>query len=139
MGWDSEKRGVSRQVPNVLGGIELGNERGTRHRIADDQRRKAHVAVDPQLFPQWIDTIDGSVILRTEALIDSVGEKMAAGKNAKTALAACVRAVNRLDAREGFIGTIEAEDLIEVMMGESVKGGLDVADATEIIDRLRDW
>ena len=30
VGWDTAKRGVSREVPNFLGGIEMGRERGTR-------------------------------------------------------------------------------------------------------------
>lgn len=108
-------------------------------RIADDQRRETGAALNPLIFKQWIAAVDGPVILRAEALIMSLRDKIAQGKSAKRSLAACVRATNRLDAEHGFIGTIEAEDLLELLIEEAVKGGLESAEAADIVDSLRDW
>ena len=49
------------------------------------------------------------------------------------------RPVNELDAKWEFIGTIEAEDLVEVLIELAEEGGLDRDEAAESIDRLRDW
>lgn len=110
-----------------------------RGRIEDDQRRSTHAAVDPDLFPQWLETIDGAVIVQAENLIGALRDRIAHGKKVSTALATCLRALNKLDGREAFIGTIEAEDLFEVLTAEAAKGGVPDAEAAEIIDQLRDW
>jgi len=110
-----------------------------RERIADDQRGGSCVVVDAQLFAGWVEAVDGSVIVQAEALIAHLRGRIARGRSAKAALGTCVRALNRLDARHRFIGTLEAEDLVAALVAEACKGGLEEPEAAELIDRLRDW
>ena len=128
-----------REVEGVQVTPQVAQFRYVRGRIEEDQRRTKHAVVDPLIFQQWIEAVDGSVIMRVETLITDLRERIAKGKNVVRALATCVRALNKLDAKHGFIGTIEAEDLVEVLTGVAVKGGLASTEAEERIDRLRDW
>ena len=110
-----------------------------RDRIASDQRRVKAVTIKPRIFKGWIEAVDGSVIMAAEALVIALRDRLAQGKSARRALGTCIRALNKLDAKHGFIGTIEAEDLVELLIDDAVKGGLESAEAEEWLDSLRDW
>jgi hypothetical protein len=131
------------QRPREVDGVQLTPQVAhfayARGRIEDDQRRASHVAVAPLFFGQWIEAVDGEVIMRAEKLIADLQARVAKGERVGRALGRCVRALNKLDAARGFIGTLEAEDLSEVLIAESAKAGLASAEAGAIIDGLRDW
>ena len=129
----------TREIEGVMVTPQVAHFPYVRGRIADDQRRTTNVAVAPQIFSPWIEAVDGPVILQAEALITRFRDRISQGKSARTALSTCVRATNRLDAKHGFIGTLEAEDLVEVLIDEAEKGGLEGAEAEALIDELRDW
>lgn len=129
----------AREVDGVTITPQVARFDYVRGRIADDQRKRSPVAVDPQIFEGWIEAMDGSLILRTETLITDLRARIAGGRTCKSALSTCVRATNRLDAKHGFIGTLEAEDLVEALVAEAGAGGMDSNDAADLIDRLRDW
>lgn len=77
-------------------------------------------------------------ILKTEKVITALQLNVDA-KSMGKALKKAVLALNKLDEKLGFIGTIEAEDLYECLADTAVKAGLKEEIALEIIESTRDW
>jgi len=104
----------------------------------EKKRNEKRKNVEPLYFKSWKDEVEPDHILKAEKVI-TVLKLNADPKSLDKALKKAVVALNKLDERLGFIGTIEAEDLYECLVDTAVKAGLPEEKALEIIDSSRSW
>lgn len=107
--------------------------------LEEEKKRKAkRKNVDPLYFKSWKDEVEPDHILKTEKVITAL-QQNADSKSPDKALKKAIVALNKLDEKLGFIGTIEAEDLYECLVDTAVKAGLKEETALEIIENTRNW
>lgn len=107
--------------------------------LEEEKKRNAkRKNVTPLYFNSWKDEVEPDHILKAEK-VSSTFQLNTDPKNLDKDLKKAVVALNKLDEKLGFIGTIEAEDLYECLLDIAVKAGLEEEKALEITESTRDW
>lgn len=94
--------------------------------------------IQPVYFREWLEYVDPALILKTEKVLLS----FASGQTpafAMKELKKCIVALNKLEDKHAFIGTLEAESLYEKLVELSLSRGLVENETVEIIDAHREW
>jgi hypothetical protein len=107
--------------------------------IEEDEKGKAKKknSITPRYFSEWLEYVEPDCIIKTEKILAAF-EADTSAEPAK-ALKKAVLALNKLEEKLGFIYTIEAENLMEKLVELSVKKGVSVQSAEDIINDNRDW
>lgn len=108
--------------------------------ILQDQKKqlKKKKNIQPKYFKDWLEYVDDELIVKTEKIITTF-ELEAKTQDLKKTLKKCILALNKLNDKENFIMTIEAEHLFDTLIELSVKFGFPENVADEIIENNRDW
>ncbi|NQX41336.1 hypothetical protein SAMN05421820_107122 [Pedobacter steynii] len=107
--------------------------------LEEEKKRNAkRKNITPLYFNSWKEEVEPDHILKAEKVITAL-QLNANPKGLDKALKKAVVALNKLDEKLGFIGTMEAEDLYECLLAIAVNAGLEEERALEIIESTRDW
>jgi hypothetical protein len=107
--------------------------------LQDEERRKDKIKnVELRYFEEWKENIDIDIIIKTEKIIqkfDVSDEK----NNTQKELKKSVIGINKLNEKNNFIMTTEAENIYDKLVEISIKHGIKEAEAEKIIEDNRDW
>jgi hypothetical protein len=101
-------------------------------------KTKKKLSVKPKYFTEWLEYVDPAKIVKTEKLIAKF-ENNTDRKTALIELKKSVIGINKLDEKETFITTIEAENLIEKLTDIALSKGFDNAEVRQQIETNRTW
>ena len=101
-------------------------------------KTKKKLSIKPQYFKEWLEYVDPANIVKTEKIIAKFENNT--DKNAVlNELKKSVIAINKLDEKEGFITTIEVENLIDKLTEIALSKGLSRAEVEQQIETNRMW
>jgi len=92
----------------------------------------------PIYFKEWLEYIEPENIVKTEKIISRFEQGADQAQVAKE-LKKCVLAIQKMDEKQSFISTIEAEDITDKLIEIASKRGLNEAEAENIIGQHREW
>lgn len=101
-------------------------------------KTKKKLSIKPQYFKEWLEYIDAENIVRTEKIIAKF-ESSSNQKGLLTVLKKSVLSLNKLDEKESFITTIEAENVIDKLTEIALSKGLNESEVTQQIEKNRSW
>ncbi|MGB4812094.1 MAG: hypothetical protein WBP13_06390 [Methylophilaceae bacterium] len=99
---------------------------------------KKRVAINPHYFKEWLDYVEPSCIVKIEKIITQF-DMSNIEEDIQKALKKAVMDINKLDDKFSFIGTIEAEAIVEVLTEIAEKRGQTDQQAILTIDQHRNW
>jgi len=105
----------------------------------EKSRNKKNEKINPIFFPDWLDYIDGTALLKTEKAISIFELKEGSKRVKENALKKCIEKLNMIDEKLSHIGTIEREDIIEKLMEIATLKEITEDVADNIIEENRDW
>ena len=92
--------------------------------------------INPKYFKEWLDTVDLEIIIKIEKIVQKYEN---ANENISKELKKCVNAINKLDENNNFIGTIEMEDIYNILEKISKKHGINDSDFEKVVEENREW
>jgi hypothetical protein len=101
-------------------------------------KTKKKMSIRPEYFKEWIEYVDPEKIIKTEKIIAKF-ENSTDHKMFLKELKKCIIAINKLDEKETFISTIEAENIIEKLSEIALSKGLDRTSIEQQIEENRTW
>jgi hypothetical protein len=90
--------------------------------------------IKPKYFKEWIETIEPEIIIKMENIIQKYED---ANESISKELKKCMNRINKLNEKNNFIMTIEAEDIYDLLEKISKKHG--IKDFEKIIEENREW
>jgi hypothetical protein len=101
-------------------------------------KTKKKLSIKPKYFTEWLEYVDPEKIIKTEKIIAKF-ENTLDNKTALTELKKSIVAINKLDDKEEFITTIEAENLVDKLTEIALAKGLEVEKIAQQIETNRTW
>lgn len=92
--------------------------------------------INTKHFKVWLETIEPEIIKKMEKLIEKYES---INGNVNSELRKCIKSINKLDEKYSFIGTIEREDIYDILGRISQKHGVNENDFEKIMEENRDW
>ena len=105
--------------------------------LEEKGKTKKKLSVQPEYFKEWIDYVDPEKIVKTEKIITKL-KNNTDNKTALKELKKSIIAINKLDEKETFIYTIEAENLVDKLTEIGLSKGLDNEEIAKQIEN-RTW
>lgn len=101
-------------------------------------KTKKKLSVKPVYFKEWLEYVDPEQIIKTEKIIAKF-ENIADKKILLKELKKSVLSINKLDDKDTFITTTEAEDIVDKLTKIALSKGLDKANIEQQIETNREW
>ncbi|MBB6497985.1 hypothetical protein [Pedobacter cryoconitis] len=101
-------------------------------------KTKKRSSTIPIYFKDWLEYVEPENIVKTEKTI-STFEQGTDQTGATKELKKCVLAINKIDGKQSFISTIEAEAIIDKLIEIASGRGLNEAEAEKVIELHREW
>ena len=109
-------------------------------RIENDikHKNKKIQKISPKYFPHWTDDVEVDIIIKMEKLFDKYLDECKK-IDVEKALKKCVKSINKLNEKEYFIYTIEAEDIFDKIFEITKQYPVDESVVEKIIEENREW
>ncbi|MDR1315534.1 MAG: hypothetical protein LBK13_01565 [Spirochaetales bacterium] len=106
------------------------------YRLEEDEknRNKRFKGIKVKYFKKWLEIIEPEIIIKIENIIQKYEN---ANENISRELRKCINAINKLNEKNNFIMTIEAEDIYDLLEELSKKHG--IKDFEKTIEDNREW
>ena len=95
------------------------------------------MSIKPQYFTEWLEYVEPEQIIKTEKIVAKFQNNLD-NKSALNELIKSVKALNKLDEKEGFIMTTEAENLVDKLTEIALSKGLNNEEIEKQIEN-RTW